>query len=365
MRKRKTGARRWSLVLALAVAALTAAAFASATQASEHHSVYVTHNLVSDQPGVADQTDPNLVNAWGLDARPTSPWWVSDNGTNVSTLYNGAGVLFPPASPLVVQVPNSPTGLVANNGSNFVVHSGPASASALFLFSTEEGKILGWNPGVSPAAVVAVDSSPWGAVYKGLAISPTGDRLYATDFHNGRVDVFDAGFNPVNTPGAFIDKRIPRGFAPFGIQTVGGQIVVTYAKQDAARHDDVQGRGLGFVDVFDTSGALIERVARHGPLNAPWGIALAPVNFGRFSGDLLIGNFGDGKINAFRQEHHGNYEFAGRLTGSDHRPIAIDGLWALQFGKGAANNGPTNTLFFTAGPADESHGLFGSITTTP
>ncbi len=398
MLKRKSRTRGLALALALATAALIVATTASATRASEHQKgTYVTHNLVSDQPGVADQTDPNLVNAWGLDARPTSPWWTSNNGTDTSTLYNAAGVPFPPGSPLVVKVPGGPTGLVANNGTNFVVSSGSTSAASLFLFSTEEGKILGWNSTVLPTeAIVGADKSAEGAIYKGLAISPAGDRLYATDFHNGKVDVFDGSFNPVNASGAFVDKWLPKGYAPFGIQAVGDKIVVTYAKQDAAREDEVAGRGLGFVDAFDTQGNLLQRVASRGKLNAPWGIALAPADFGRFSGKLLIGNFGDGKIIAYKEkqagkhehgddggwyksrgwhEHRGKhehgiwgwfrhdaYKFVGKLRGADHRPIVIDGLWALQFGKGAANNGPTNTLFFTAGPDDETHGLFGTIT---
>jgi uncharacterized protein (TIGR03118 family) len=357
-----TRAPRRFLVLAIAAAALIAAALAAGGQAAERNS-YTVHNLVSDQPGVADHLDTNLVNAWGLDARPTSPWWVADNGSDVSTLYNAAGVAFPPppASPLVVQVPHAPTGLVANPGSSFAVQLGSASGPALFLFSTEEGTILGWNPSVSPDAVVVADLHS-GAIYKGLAVSPAGDRLYATDFHNGRVDVFDGSLAAVHSPGAFVDPSLPPGFAPFGIQAVGNRIFVTYAKQDADAEDDVAGQSLGFVDVYDTAGALLDRVASRGQLNAPWGIALAPDNFGRFSGDLLIGNFGDGRINAFRQQPAGNYEHAGRLKSSDGGALVVDGLWALQFGKGAPNNGAPNTLFFTAGPDDESHGLFGSIT---
>jgi uncharacterized protein (TIGR03118 family) len=353
--------RRRSLILPLLAAALAAAALAAVSSAAERNA-YTVHNLVSDQAGVAAHTDTNLVNAWGLDARPTSPWWVADNGTNVSTLYTAAGVAFPPppASPLVVQVPHAPTGLVANPGSGFPVELGGTSAPALFLFATEEGTILGWNPSVSPDAVVVKDLHS-GAIYKGLAVSPSGDRLYATDFHNDRVDVFDGSLAQVVSPGAFVDSSVPAGFAPFGIQAVGARIFVTYAKQDADAEDDVAGQGLGFVDVYDAAGALLGRVAKRGQLNAPWGIALAPDNFGRFSGDLLIGNFGDGRINAFRQQPAGNYEHAGRLR-SNGGDLAIDGLWALQFGKGAPNNGAPNTLFFTAGPDDESHGLFGSIT---
>ncbi|HEX6702674.1 MAG TPA: TIGR03118 family protein, partial [Gaiellaceae bacterium] len=244
---------------------------------------------------------------------------------------------------------------VSNTSSNFVVGSGPA----LFIFATEEGKILAWNMSVGTTAQVVADHSGDEAIYKGLAIA--GDRLYATDFHNGRVDIFDGAFGDVNTPGAFVDPSIPAGFAPFGIQNVGGTIFVTYAKQDADAEDDVHGQGLGFVDEFDTAGTLLGRVATRGQLNAPWGIALAPASFGRFGGDLLVGNFGDGEITAFERDSDGVFDPRGQLRTEDGHVLSIDGLWALQFGKGAANNGPTDTLFFTAGPDDESHGLFGTI----
>jgi uncharacterized protein (TIGR03118 family) len=328
------------------------------TLPAEESNAYTVANLVSDQAGVAKFQDTSLVNAWGLTATPTSPWWVADNGTDVSTLYRADGSKVP----LTVDVKNAPTGAVANTGTNFVVTNGTTSAPARFIFSTEEGTILGWNPTVAPtAAVIAVPAS--GAIYKGLAIASTasGDFLYATDFHNGRVDVFDGSFNPVNTGGGFADSKIPAGYAPFGIQNVAGKIVVTYAKQDADAEDDVPGHGHGFVDMFDTDGNLLVRVARHGLLNSPWGIALAPAGFGAFSGDLLIGNFGDGRINAYELESDGEFELVGQLR-SGHRPITIEGLWALQFGKGAVNNGPVTTLFFTAGPDDEKHGLFGTIT---
>jgi uncharacterized protein (TIGR03118 family) len=202
-----------------------------------------------------------------------------------------------------------------------------------------------------------------GAIYTGLAIA-NGDRLYAADFHNNKIDVFDGDFMPVTSPGAFADPNLPAGFAPFDVQNVGGRILVSYAKQDAAREDEVAGQGLGFVDAFDTSGAFLGRVATRGQLNAPWGMAQAPAGFGRFAGDLLVGNFGDGEINAYEPQSDGSFERVGLLKSADGKPIVIDGLWALQFGHGAANNGPTDTLFFTAGPDDESHGLFGSITAT-
>jgi uncharacterized protein (TIGR03118 family) len=338
-------------LIAAAVCAAAAAVLAGAAPAAEPN-VYVQHNLVSDGSMPADHTDSHLVNAWGLTALPGSPWWVADNGTNVSTLYNADGT----PRPLVVSVPNAPTGAVANTGSSFVVGSGPA----LFLFATEEGKLLGWNMSVGTTAQVVEDLSGDGAVLKGLAIA--GDRLYTTDFHNGKVDVFDGGFQPVNNPGAFVDPGIPAGFAPFGIQNIGGNIFVTYAKQDADRHDDVAGQGLGFVDEYDANGALIRRVATRGQLNSPWGLAWAPSNFGRFGGDLLVGNFGDGQISAFEPQSDGTFELVGQLRTGDHKVLTIDGLWALQFGHGALmNNGPTDSLFFTAGPNGEQDGLFGTI----
>jgi uncharacterized protein (TIGR03118 family) len=327
---------------------------AAAVGASDN--VYTASNLVSDVSGVAANTDSNLVNAWGLTSLPGSPWWVADNGTDVSTIYRADGTTARPP----VHVLGAPTGAVSNTGSSFVVSNGTTSGPALFLFATEDGTILGWNPTVDANnAVVAVPAS-WGAIYKGLALA--GDTLYATDFHNGRVDVFDGSFHPMNTPGAFVDPAIPAGYAPFGIQNVDGALVVTYAKQDADAEDDVAGQGLGFVDRFSTSGVLLGRIATHGQLNSPWGIAQAPSNFGRFSGDLLVGNFGDGEISAFEPQSDGTFELVGQLRTSDRKVLSIDGLWALQFGKGTANNGPTTTLFFTAGPDDETHGLFGTIT---
>jgi len=352
----------------LAAAALTAA---GATAGGKHGHVgngrkgdanaFTVTNLVSDQPGMAVQTDPNLVNAWGLAASAATPWWVADNGTNVSTLYDASGNPFPVGSPLVVSVPDAPTGAVAYTGGAFTVGTAAGAGSSKFLFSTEEGKILGWHPGLT-AAIVGVDASAGGAIFKGLAV--IGDTLYATDFHNGRVDVYDGSFNPVAMPAfAFTDPSIPAGFAPFGIQAINGNLFVTFAKQDNDAKDDVHGRGLGYVDEFDpTSGMLISRVAAGGPLNAPWGLAWAPSGFGRFGGDLLVGNFGNGKIHAYTPGSGNTWSRDGHLRNADGSPVKIDGLWALQFGMGGPNNGPASTLFFTAGPDDESHGLFGTIT---
>jgi len=349
--------RRFALVAALVVAAAVGAGVAMATTTATDSNAYVVHNLTSDVPGLADHTDPNLVNAWGLDALSLGPWWVADNGTDVSTLYVADGT---PQS-LVVTVHNAPTGLVGNPTASFVITKNGHSGPAVFLFSTETGKILGWNSGVSGSgSVVAVNRSGAGAIYKGLAISTSAGRLYATDFHNGAVDVWDGNFNQINDPNAFVDPNLPRRYAPFGIQTIGSSVFVTYAKQDAAKVDEVAGPHLGVVDEYDTSGNLITRVATGGPLNAPWGLALAPSDFGRFSNDLLVGNFGDGKINGYTPQS-GTYNKHGGLKAPGGALIAIDGLWALEFGKGGNPNGPKNTLFFTAGPEDETHGLFGSI----
>ncbi len=327
-------------------------------------SFYEQHNLVSDGAVPADLVDAALVNAWGLVASATSPWWVADNGTDSSTLYNGStGAKLS----LRVSVPSAPTGVVFNGGTGFVVTSGSTSGAARFIFATEEGTILGWSPSVAPTqAVVAVDNSAGGAVYKGLAIASTaaGDRLYATNFHAGTVDVFDAAFHPVL--GGFTDAALPPGYAPFGIRHLGSTIYVTYALQDADKHDDVAGVGHGFVNAFDTEGNLLRRAASTGRLNSPWGLAVAPADFGTFSGDLLVGNFGDGHINAFDPGHFrgdGALRPRGQLHAADGPPITIDGLWAIAFGNGAAA-GPTNALFFTAGPFGEAHGLFGKLVVT-
>jgi uncharacterized protein (TIGR03118 family) len=341
---------RGGLVLALAIAALFATV---PLQAAEGNSYTVTP-LVSDQPGVATFTDPNLVNAWGLAASATSPWWVADNETSVSTLYNG-NTGQPQSLVVTVGTDSGPTGIVFNGGSGFVVTNGTLSGPARFIFDGEDGVLRGWSPTVDAThALFAANGDP-DAIFKGLAIAD--NMLFAADFHNNEVAVFDSTWNLVDR---FTDPGLPAGYAPFGIQTLGGNIFVTFAKQDADAEDEVAGQGLGFVDEFDTSGNLIARVAQHGQLNAPWGLALAPSDFGRFSGDLLVGNFGDGQINAYELRSNGRYTHRGELR-EDGRPISIDGLWALGFGNGA-NAGPRDTLFFTAGPDEESHGLFGKIT---
>jgi uncharacterized protein (TIGR03118 family) len=319
---------------------------------------YQQHNIASDGAIPIDhqQPDPDLVNAWGLAFRNTSPWWVGDNGTNEATIYNGnTGV----KAGLVVKIPGATTGVVGYPGSGFLVNG--TGKAAMFIFATEDGNISGWNGGT----MATIEVPATGAVYKGLTFAATGagDRIYATDFRNGKVDVFDSTWTL--RPGGFADPSLPAGYAPFGIQNVGGTIFVTYALQDAVRHDDVAGPSHGFVNAFDTDGHLLYRAVSRGPLNSPWGIALAPGEFGQFSGDLLIGNFGDGRIHAFEPPASGTGELvdAGPLHSASGPPLVIDGLWSLQFGNGR-NAGPLTTLFFTAGPFGEQHGLFGSLVPT-
>jgi uncharacterized protein (TIGR03118 family) len=328
---------------------------------------YHRRNLVSDSAAVpAEQRDPNLVNAWGLAFNPYGVAWVADNHTGLATLYNGNGN----PQPLVVTIPGpagatgSPTGTVFYGGPAFVVAKGATSGPSRFLFASEDGGIAGWAPSVDAThAIRVIDNSAGNAVYKGIALSGNGHGtlLYATDFHNGKVDVYDSNFKPVYLSGHFHDSQIPAGFAPFGIQNVGGDLYVTYAKQDAQRMDDVPGRGLGFVDVFDPDGHLLRRLVTGGALNAPWGIALAPASFGRFSNRLLVGNFGDGLINAYDPA---TGAWLGRLKEPHSKAIHIDGLWGIAFGNGL-NDQPVDTLFFAAGPDDENHGLYGRIDVVP
>jgi len=323
---------------------------------------YQQHNIVSDGSVPADITDPQLVNPWGLSASATSPWWVSDNGADVSTLYNIATGM---KAPLVVSVPGAPTGTVFNNSNGFEVAPGVKS---LFMFATEAGTIRGWNPAATGTnTFVLVDNGPFGAVYKGLAIAVTakGAWLYATNFHAGTVDVYDSTWTQVK--GGFKDWWLPKGYAPFGIQVLGDSVFVTYALREKDGDDDVPGPGHGFVDQFDLAGHFIRRVASRGVLNSPWGIAWAPDGFGRFSKHLLIGNFGDGRIHAFdfkRHGHFGRFDLDGRMRDAKGRTLAIEGLWAIAFGNGAGA-GPATTLFFTAGPNDEANGVMGSLVPVP
>ena len=350
---------RISLAAATVLAAAAAPAFASDGQPRH----YQVTNLVSDVPGVAAQTDPHLVNAWGLSRSATSPWWVADNGTGLSTLYNGSGT---PLS-LVVTVPNvpsvtdpsAPTGTVFNGvATDFLVATGKP---AHFLFATEDGTISGWNSGTT--AVLLVNNAG-NAVYKGLAIaSMNGARfLYASNFMTGAVDVFDSALHPVAlAANAFHDPHVPSDYAPFGIQAIGDSIYVTFAQKQAGSIDEAHGPGKGFVAAFAPDGTFQKRLRWGAWFNAPWGIALAPSNFGGFSNRILVGQFGSGKVAAFDAA---NGEFKGMMRTSTGQTLMIDGLWALGFGNGA-NAGPANTLFFSAGPDDEAHGLFGTITPAP
>jgi uncharacterized protein (TIGR03118 family) len=346
---------------AAAAAALLLATLALAAEGAGASRTFVAYNLyplVSDGSAVAAPlADASLVNGWGLTATATSPWWTSNNKTNTSTLYTGGGA----KNALTVTVDGGPTGTVANgNTADFVVSQNGVSSSARFLFATQSGKILGWSPTVNgTAAIVAVDNSSSGAVYDGLATA--NDRLYAADFHNARVAAFDASFAPIAL--GFSDPKIPKGWAPFGIQALNGNIFVTYAEQNSARNEPVTGGGLGYVDEFTPDGQLVARVASKGtpraPLNAPWGLALAPANFGAYSGDVLVGNFGNGRISAYQQAG-AKWLYKGQIRTASGSPIAIDGLWGLAFGNGASA-GPANNLYFAAGPTGETHGLFGFI----
>ena len=386
----------------LALAAVTAIAVSTVTavRAQNQPNAYVVNKLVSDLPNMAAVQDPNLKNAWGVAFSPAaSPFWIADNANGLSTLYDGDGTI----TPLVVTVPcpptagqgsscpqfSSPNGLVWNPttavSTAFLVPGTQLPAS--FIFSSEDGTISAWTGGLTPPdnAVLAVNNSlnpnaMAGAVYKGLVAGVNANGvsvtvngvtgtdfvlLYTTNFRAGTVEVYGpAGSNdsttgfyvPVTTDGNFTDADIPPGYAPFGIQNINGDLFVTYAKQNAAKHDDVAGKGNGFVDVFDTDGHLKRRFASRGALNSPWGVARASFAFGRFSGDILVGNFGDGRINVFDSD--GN--FLGQLRDTNGKPLSIDGLWTLTLGGGAKSS--PDTLYFTAGPNGETDGLFGTIT---
>jgi len=399
--------RHWLTLPGVIAALLIGYTAAGAVQETDSDSVGPTvliTDLVGNKSPLTDSNgvvhtpthvDPNLQNAWGVGESSASPFWVSDNNGHVSTLYNTTGAPQPAAKPLVVSIPapgdplgasGTPTGLVFNiDGgptggfkiSGVDKNGNPASAAAVFLFSTEDGTILGWNPGVNPPgfdpakagtyAIIAVDNSTNpdaadGAVYKGLAIAKDSSGkffLYATNFRAGTVEVYDPTFTRVTDlpQGAFTDPHVKSGYAPFNIALIGGKLFVTYAVQDADRHDDVAGHARGFVNKFDLDGSGLERFAQHGHLNSPWGVVQAPASFGQFAGSILIGNFGDGRINAYDSNTR---EFLGPVVNTKGQPILIDGLWSLLVGNGG-NGGDRNTIYFTAGPNDESDGLFGSL----
>lgn len=359
-------------LVALGVLAAVAAGTGTAL-AKEQPTRFAEVDLVSDQPGKATLTDPLLVNAWGLAEGPTTPLWVANNGlaagrtTHTATIYSGGGVSPIANTGRVITLPGDegPTGEVFNSvagtdATQFVVTNPTTNAHgpAIFLWVTEGGDLLAWNPTADPNNAIKVGQGD-DAVYKGLALwqTPLGNFLLAADFHNARIDVYDSSFRRLMSLGTrfFHDRRLPAGYAPFNVKTVGETVYVTYAKQDAAREDDVPGPGFGFVDKYTDFGQNVHRVASRGALNAPWGVAIAPGSFGRFAGDLLVGNFGDGHINVYRGD-----DFVGQLQNDMHKPIVIDGLWALL--PGTATSGGVGNVWFSAGPDDESHGLVGLIT---
>jgi len=332
---------------------------------------YIVHNLVSNQPNVADHQDVNLQNAWGIVFGPTTPVWVSDNSSGVATVYDGTGnpiMVGNPPAPLVVTIPGGfPTGITFNpSASDFQISCGsPATVGpAAFLWATENGIIAAWKVDCgSTALTIPTTATPKG-VYKGIAIAGNGDkdfRLFAADLFNEKIQVFDSNFMPTTVPGGFADPNLPPGFAPFNILNLQGNLYVAYAFHVAGDHDETAGPGLGIVDVFDADGFLIERLATGGPLNAPWGMAIAPADFGKFSGMFLVGNFGDGTINAFDTK---NNTFAGQLRTGNGQVLVIDGLWGIAFGNNFRAQ-PANTLFFAAGPNGENDGLYGTILPAP
>jgi len=353
----RISALRGLTVLALGLAALSLSA--------QH---YQQTNLVADQMGVAPATDTNLVNPWGLSRSSSSPWWVSDNGTGLATLYDGTGA----ARSLVVTVPTgdpsssstgTPTGTVFNGGTGFTL---APHTPALFLFVTEDGTVSGWNPGVNATNAVIKVNTKSASVFKGMALATinlpfTGAStfLYAADFRKGHIQVYDSSFHHVPAmESLFDDSQLPPGHAPFNIQNIGGELYVTFAQQDGAKHDEVDGPGKGYVDVFSPLGFLLRRM-EHGPwLNGPWGLALASGDFGVYSHDLLVGQFGSGKIAVYDPV---TGRFRGVLRDASNNPITIDGLWGLSFGSGSGS-GSATALYFSAGSDGESHGLFGTIT---
>jgi uncharacterized protein (TIGR03118 family) len=348
--------------------------------AQDQHTVYVRTDLLSNTQNLVQPKDPNLQNAWGVANSPGGPLWVADNGDGLSTLYDGNGV----KSGLTVTIPlppgrvappaAAPTGLVWNPTSGLPITVGATTVPATFIFDSEDGTIAAWNPAVDPIvagqsmATIIINNSTKGAVYKGLAFGTNkhGNFLFATNFAAGTVEVYDKTFAPATLDGNFSDPNIPAGFAPFGIANIDNNLYVTYANQKAQKNDVVPGAGLGFVNVFSTDGVLIKRFASRGMLNAPWGVARATQNFGQFSGAILIGNFGQGGnfsgwINAF--DGGDQNDFLGSLGDATGKPIAIDGPWSLVFG--TFLNSDADTLYFTAGPNQQTNGLFGKIVAQP
>lgn len=345
---------------------------------------FVEKNLVSDIPGIAPHADPVVVNPWGFTETPGGQFQLSDNGSGTAAVFAadgtplGAPITIPPPAGSPAGTTSTPNGQITNDTSDFVISENGHSAPASFLFSTEDGTIAGFNAAIDPSnAIIAVDNSASGAVYKLLAMGSAGGKnyLYATDFHNGKVDVFDDSFAPHTFfAGQFTDPHTPAGFAPFGIKNVDGVLFVTYAKQDADKHDDVAGAGNGFIDEFDTTGHFMKRFASGTAaggtltaLNSPIGATIAPKGFGDFGGDLLVGNFGDSHVSAFNLK---TGRFLGQIEGVNGMPLILNGgvnsppdtkgLWGIAFGNGNGGAGK-ETLFFASGPNDESDGVFGEV----
>jgi uncharacterized protein (TIGR03118 family) len=348
-------------ILGAVVLALTVMVSASTLA---HAASYKAAFLTSDQTGTAPNIDPNLINPWGISFSSTGDFWVSDNNAGVSTLYNSTGV----PNSLVVTIPSAtgvglgtPTGTVFNSTTGFVVTQNGKSGPASFLFDSEDGVITGWDPSVNPTvAVIAVNNSSSSAVYKAmeLANNGTANFLYVCNFFSAKVEVYDSTFKPATLSGSFTDPHLPAGYAPHNIRNINGQLYVAYAKQNATKTDAVLGKGLGIVNVFDLNGNFIKRFAMKGTLNAPWGLAVGTANFGTFSNDILIGNLGDGTVNAFDPT---SGAFLGQLSNAAGKPLKISGLWGLMFGNGGMG-GLKDTLYFTSGPSAYAHGRFGSIT---
>jgi uncharacterized protein (TIGR03118 family) len=349
----------------LAGCALCVAAFPGALRAAN---AYIVRNLTSDITDLADYTDPNLKGAWGISESSTSPFWIADAGSGLSTVYKSAGAV----QSTVVTIPpskaggtaGSPTGTVFNSTTGFAVATGDAAA---FIFDTLDGTISGWNHTVNATqAQVMVDNSASGAVYTGLAIGTNGSNtyLYAANFHSGAIEVYDSTFSPVTLPNAFQDSNLPAGYAPFNIQNLAGNLYVAYALQNTDKSFPVSGAGDGYVDVYSTAGSLMDRLIAGGNLNTPWGLAIASSGFGDYAGDLLVGNFGDGTINVFNPT---TGAYMATLNNVDGTPIVIPGLWALQVGNGGSG-GDANAVYFTAGipgPDMGNHGLFGRLQAAP
>ena len=321
-------------------------------------------NLVSDGFVAANHLDPQLKNPWGVSFQPGGPLWISDNNSGLSTFYDQSGV-----EQGVVAIPGggggagNPTGQVFNAGAGFPITKNGVTAPANFIFVGEDGGISGWNPAVDPNnAVIAVNNAPGGAVYKGATLGAVNGKteLFVTNFHAGTIEVYDDTFSSVPIGGGFRDRRVPKGFAPFNIQNINGQLYVTYAKQDATGQNDVGGAGNGFVDVYDTSGRLIRRLQHGKFLDSPWGVAVAPSTWGRFAGDILVGQFKSGQIAIYNAK---GGSFLGLLRDQNNQPVQIDRLWTLTPGSGSPI-GPPGALYFTAGVNNENDGLFGSFTFT-